>query len=55
MSDDEYGRGDCPVCGRDIRLVKDGRVGVHNDMRDRFRWPPVRCAGWGEMPKADAA
>lgn len=39
--------GICPVCGRDIRLRKDGTIRQHGT---KTGWPPSNCRGWGSHP-----
>jgi ATP-dependent Clp protease adapter protein ClpS len=43
-----YGRGTCPVCGRDVALRKDGTVRQHGAKNG---WPPQNCSGWGMAPE----
>lgn len=42
-------RGDCPVCGRNSRLTKAGKVWTHG--ADTGVWPPMNCLGSGQSPK----
>lgn len=49
----DYGRGICPVCVREYRLMQDGRIYRHSNGRKNV-WPPQWCKGTGELP-ADAA
>jgi hypothetical protein len=44
-----YGRGACPVCGRDISLTRKGGVRVHS-AQAKGVWPPMNCNGSGHLP-----
>jgi hypothetical protein len=43
------GHGECPVCGRTLKLTKHGKVWTHGAKRPSV-WPPATCSGSGEMP-----
>ncbi len=49
MSLSRFGRGLCPVCGRDIALTKAGKVRTHGAKSEA--WPPVNCDGSSQDPK----
>jgi hypothetical protein len=53
MTISQYGRGECPVCGRDIALTKKGFLRVHNgDIAIGGR--ATRCHGIGLLPMGAA-
>lgn len=44
--------GTCSVCGReDLRVLKNGTIGLHHDPLKYNRFSSPRCAGWGKPPK----
>ncbi|WNI31470.1 hypothetical protein [Streptomyces sp. ITFR-6] len=43
-------RGECPVCGLDYQLTKDGILGRHNGMTAAGFSTGERCLGVGEPP-----
>lgn len=46
------GRAVCSVCDREMRVLKDGTIGVHNwRPRGIYDGRSNRCSGWGKPPK----
>ncbi len=47
-----YGKpkGLCPVCGRLIKLRRDGTIG-HHGSKEKHIWSPASCRGWTQPPK----
>lgn len=40
----------CSVCGRLMRLLKNGTLGHHSGEPTAYRWATYRCAGVGKPP-----
>jgi hypothetical protein len=46
------GRAACSVCGKQVRVLKDGTIGLHNwRPRGVYDGRSNRCSGWGKPPK----
>lgn len=52
MSTSPYGRGTCPVCNREMNLLKNGRLRHHGGPAGSGYMKPraYRCKGSGQKP-----
>lgn len=47
-----YDRAACSVCGKQVRVLKNGTIGLHNwRPRGIYDGRSNRCSGWGKPPK----
>jgi len=51
MTISRFGRGECPVCGREFNLTKKGKVRAHVDLSTTAWRGHMWCDGIGQDPR----